>query len=272
MKTRIKNRSAFGDQGKDLLDFARTYLSNAFPNPDREGCPPDAALQSLTFNPKESQPAVTAHLAACSPCFRRYAELLTDLKSRRDAEGGVSWRHLSRWPKAHPVPAWTALACALFIAIGFGLLLRRIRQPNTSPIDTNQRPSPTEPVPSTVAYSPFSLDLSALSHERGSEQSTTEVQGRAAVPSSPLDLTLTLPLASPEGSYDLKLTSGGRAFWSKSAQARLQEGKTLVQIEADFRQIPTGNYDLEVQTSTGIRLVQPVSIQAALPKSGEHNP
>ena len=97
-------------------------------------------------------------------------------------------------------------------------------------------------------------------------------RGRATVPRSPLDLTLTLPLASPEGPYDLKLTSGGRTFWSKSAQARLQEGKTLIQIEADFRQIPTGNYDLEVQTSTGIRLVQPVSIQAALPNSGEHNP
>jgi len=272
MKTRVKHSSAFEDKGKDLLDFARTYLSNAFPNPDREGCPPDASLQSLAFNPKESHPAVTEHLAACSPCFRRYAELLAQLKSRRHAEEGLPWRRISAWSTAHPALAGTALACALFIAIGFGLLLRRIRQPNTPPIDTNQRPSPTEPVPSTVAYSPFSLDLSALSHERGSEPSTTDVQGRATVPRSPLDLTLTLPLASPEGPYDLKLTSGGRTFWSKSAQARLQEGKTLMQIEADFRQIPTGNYDLEVQTSTGIRLVQPVSIQAALPKSGAHNP
>jgi hypothetical protein len=258
MKTRIKNRSAFEDKGKDLLDFARTYLSNAFPNPDREGCPPDAVLQSLAFHPKESHPSVTEHLAACSPCFRRYAELLAELKSRRDAEEGLSWRHISSWPKSHPVLAGTALACALFIAIGFGLLLRRIRQPNTPP--------------PTVAYSPFSLDLSALSHERGSEPSTTGVQGRSAVPGSPLELTLTLPLASPEGPYDLKLTSRGRTFWSKSAQARLQEGKTLIQIEADFRQIPTGNYNLEVQCSTGMRLVQPVSIQAALPMSGEHNP
>jgi hypothetical protein len=265
MKTRVQYRSPFEDKGKDLLDFARTYLSNAFPNPDRDGCPPDAALQSLAFNPKESQPGVTEHLAACSPCFRRYAELLAELKSRMDAEEGLSWRRISAWPKAHPVLGGAVLACALFIAIGVGLLLRRIRQPNTPPIDTNRRPSPTEPVFPTVAYSPFSLDLSALSRVRGSERSTIGTQGRVAVPCSPLDLTVTLPFASEEGPYDLKLISEGRTFWSKSAQAHLHKGKTLIQVEADFRQIPSGNYNMEVQSSSGIHLIQQVSIQAVLP-------
>jgi len=81
-----------------------------------------------------------------------------------------------------------------------------------------------------------------------------------------------LPLASQEGSYDLRLTSGDRTFWSKSAQAHLLKGKTLIQVEADFRKIRTGNYNLEVQSSTGIRLVQPVSIQGASTKSGEQKP
>jgi len=81
-----------------------------------------------------------------------------------------------------------------------------------------------------------------------------------------------LPLASQEGSYDLRLTSGDRTFWSKSAQAHLLKGKTLIQVEADFRKIRTGNYNLEVQSSTGIRLIQPVSIEAALPRSLEQKP
>jgi hypothetical protein len=122
-----------------------------------------------------------------------------------------------------------------------------------------------------VAYSPFSLDLSALSPVRGSE-SATGTQRRVPVPSSPLDLTLTLPLASAEGRYDLRLTVGTDTVWSKSAQAHLVKGKTLIQVEADFRQIRTGNYSLEVQSSTGIRLVQPVSVQAASPKSAEQKP
>jgi hypothetical protein len=87
-----------------------------------------------------------------------------------------------------------------------------------------------------------------------------------------LDLTLTLPLASPEELYELKLTADNQTFWSKSAQAHLYKGKTLVRLEADFRQIPERNYNLEVRSSSGIRLVQPVSIQAASPKSGEQKP
>ena len=70
----------------------------------------------------------------------------------------------------------------------------------------------------------------------------------------------------------MKLTAGSETVWSKSAQAHLLKGKTLIQVEADFRPIRTGNYNLEVQSSTGIRLVQPVSIQGASPKSAEQKP
>lgn len=271
MRMRIKNRAALETKKRELLDFARSYLSEAFPNPDRQGCPPDAALRSLAFYPNESEPTVTEHLAVCSPCFRRYAELLAESKSQTEAQRGTSWRRVSGWTRAHPVLAGTAALCILFIAIGVGLLLHGIRQPNTPPIDTHRKPNPTEPLNPTVAYSPFNLDLSALSPVRGSE-SATGTQLRVPVPSSPLELTLTLPLASAEGRYDLRLTGGSETVWSKSAQAHLLKGKTLIQVEADFRQIPPRNYNLEVRSSSGIRLVQPVSIQAASPKSGEQKP
>ena len=264
MKTRVKNQSAFEEKSKDLLDFARNYLSNAFPNPDREGCPPDTALRSLAFNPKESQPSVTEHLAACSPCFRRYSEFLAELKAQREAAKRFSWGRILAWTRVHPVLVGTAAVCALLIAIGAGLLLRRSRLPNTPPAETHRTPASVEPLNSAVVYAPFGLDLSALSRVRGSESSATVPQ-RLAVPSSPLDLTLTLPLASKEGPYDLRVTSGDRTFWSKSAQAHLLKGKTLIQVDADFRQVPTGNYNLEVQSSSGIRLIQPVFIAPGLP-------
>jgi hypothetical protein len=268
---RIKDRAALEKKNKELLDFARSYLSEAFPNPDRQGCPPDAALRSLAFNPRESEPTVTEHLATCSPCFRRYSELLGELKSQPRVEPRLSFTRISAWSKAHPVLAGTAALCMLLIVIGVGLLLHGIRQPNTPPMDTHRKPNPTEPLNPTVAYSPFSLDLSALSPVRGSE-SATGTPRRVPVPSSPLELTLTLPLASAEGRYDLRLTGGSEIVWSKSAQAHLLKGKTLIQVEADFRQIPARNYNLEVRSSSGIRLVQPVSIQAASPKSGKQKP
>ena len=271
MRMRIKNHAALERKKRELLDFARSYLSEAFPNPDRQGCPPDAALRSLAFNPNESEPTVTEHLAVCSPCFKRYTELLAELKSQQRAEERSSWTRISVWSRAHPLLVGAALVFVLFIAIGASLLLNRIRVPNPPPLDTHRAPNPVQPVNPEVAYSPFSLDLSALSPVRGAE-SATGTQRRVSVPRSPLDMTLTLPLASPEGHYDLKLMAGSETVWSKSAQAHLLKGKTLIQVEADFRQIPPRNYNLEVRSSSGIRLVQPVSIQGASPKSAEQKP
>ena len=266
---RMKDRRAFEKKGKDLLDFANSYLSEAFPNPDRQGCPPDAALRSLALSPTESEPTVTEHLAACSPCFRRYAELLAQSRSQRAAEEKLSWARVATWSRSHPVLVGAALVCALSIAIGASLLLNRIRVPNPPPLDTHRAPNPVQPINPEVAYSPFNLNLSTLSPVRGSEPSTTGSHQRLRVPSSPLYLTLTLPLASEERSYNVRLTAGGHTLWSKSAQAHLHEGLTLIRVEADFRQVPAGSYNLEVESSTGIRLVQPVSVEAALPNSTE---
>ena len=111
MRLKFKDRRAFERRGNDFLDFARSYLSEAFPNPDRQGCPPDAALRSLAFNPTEGEPAVTEHLAACSPCFRRYRELLTELKAQREQEKRFSLDRIPVWTKAHPVLVGTAALC-----------------------------------------------------------------------------------------------------------------------------------------------------------------
>ena len=272
MRMRLKDRAALETKKRELVDFAGSYLSEAFPNPDRQGCPTDATLQSLALNPNKSEPAVTEHMAACSPCFRRYGELLTELKSQKEKEKGFSWGRISVWTKAHPVLTGTAALCLLLIAIGVGLWLRGLRQPNSPPMESNRKPNPTEPLNPTVAYLPFSVDLSTLSPVRGSEPPAIATQRRVPLPNSPLDLTLTLPLASPEELYELKLTADNQTFWSKPAQAHLHKGKTLVRLEADFRQMPARNYNFEVRSSSGIRLVQPISIQGAPPKSGEQKP
>jgi len=144
--------------------------------------------------------------------------------------------------------------------------------PNPPLVDAHRALNPVQPLNPAVTYSSFSLDLSTLSPVRGSGPSTTGSHQQVRVASSPLYLTLTLPLASEERSYNLSLTAGGRTFWSKSAQAHLQNGQTLIRVEADFRQVPAGSYNLEVESSTGVRLVQPVSIETALPNSTEQKP
>ena len=269
MRMRLNDPTTLERNGRELLDFARSYLSEAFPNPDRQGCPPDAALRSLAFNPSESEPKVTEHLAVCSPCFRRYTELLAQLKSQRAAEERLPWKAISAWSRAHPLLAGAALVSTLFIAIGASLLLNRVRVTNPPPLDAHRAPTPVQPVNPEVAYWPFSLDLSQVSPIRGFKPPTIGSQRRVRVPNSALDLTLTLPLGSEEQSYLVRLRAGSNTFWSKSAQAHLHNGQILIRVEADFRQVPVGSYNLEVESSNGIRLTQPIIIDAAFPNGTE---
>ena len=271
MRTRIKNRRELEDKSKDILAFARSYLAGAFPNPDRHGCPPDEALQSLTVNPRATEEGITEHIASCTPCFKRYSELLIEVKSQKAVDEELPWNGLSGWFRAHPLLVGAALACALFIAIGVGLWIR-FSVPNPPPLETHQPRKPTSPVNPVVAYSPLSLDLTNISPIRGSKPPTTGSQSRVRLPGSPLDLTLSLPLGSEEQTYSVSLKAAGRTFWSKSTTAHLNKGQTLIRVQADLSQVPAGNYNLEVKSAAGIRLIQPVSIQVTLPNGTGQNP
>lgn len=269
---RIKDRSGLERQSKEFLAFAHSYLSDAFPNPDRQGCPPDEALRSLAVNPSESQATITEHIASCSPCFRRYSELLTEVKVQKAADERLSWKGIFGWFRAHPVLVGAALAGALFIAIGARFLWIRFSVPNPPPLETHQPHNPTSPANPEVAYSPFALDLTNISPIRGSNPPPTGSQRRVRVPGSSLDLTLSLPLGSEEQTYSVSLKAAGRQFWSKSAEAHLNKGQILLRVQADLRQVPAGNYNLEVKSAAGIRLIQPVSIQVALPNGTGQKP
>jgi hypothetical protein len=68
---------------EEFLNFAHSYLSEAFPNPQRNGCPSDWDLIEMSERPNEAKHAsVSCHLSFCSPCFNRYMEILGDLKRR----------------------------------------------------------------------------------------------------------------------------------------------------------------------------------------------
>ena len=73
-----EKRNDFNEE--EFFGFAKKYLSEAFPNPERLDCPPDSDLIGLAERPKEADPFVSQHLTCCSPCFNRYMEILGDLK------------------------------------------------------------------------------------------------------------------------------------------------------------------------------------------------
>ena len=65
---------------EEFFGFAKSYLSEAFPNPQRIDCPPDSELTRLAEHPREADPSVSQHLTSCSPCFNRYMEILSEQK------------------------------------------------------------------------------------------------------------------------------------------------------------------------------------------------
>jgi hypothetical protein len=82
-----KERPEFNDEFNEpeFLCFAKSYLSEAFPNPQRIGCPPDYDLQRMAEHPVEARDAaVSEHLTCCSPRFKRYMEILAGLKQGSD--------------------------------------------------------------------------------------------------------------------------------------------------------------------------------------------
>ena len=67
---------------QELLDFAKSCLSEAFPNPQRPGCPSDSELIEISERPNEAKhPQASERLTLCSPCFNRYMEILGDLEA-----------------------------------------------------------------------------------------------------------------------------------------------------------------------------------------------
>ncbi len=257
----MKRRLDIDEQ--QLLRFARRHLSEAFPNPARIGCPSDPQLESMAVQPQQADAAVGEHLTFCSPCFNRYLDLLVEVRHEHLGQKRPLWKEILAWPATTPMRIGGVTVAGLLLSLlAYFVAIQREGPRN-----------PTAPLPGIqgvpVALSPYALDLSELSPTRGSRVPKTDSHGRIRVPKSLLDLTLTLPLGSEEQLYRITLSTGGQIFWSQSAQAHLHNGQILIRTEVDFTKVPPGTYNLEVESSSGIRLTQPLLIEAALPKGAE---
>jgi hypothetical protein len=252
----IKKREIF-EGHQDLFDFARAYLSEAFPNPDRAGCPKDHVLSSLARNPRKGDPSIADHVTCCSPCFNAYLVHLEQARAEAEQScqtfrtAGIRWSLLS------------ASVAIVLLLLFYALLIKPQNEPNTTqrlPAPISQPASPAQtPVLASVRVL---LDLTTGTPERGHQsRSHTLIQ---RIPAEPrLDLTLRLPIGSEAVIYSVSLSSGQRTEWSRAARARIEEGEPVLNMLVDFSHIPGGNYELVV-ASKGQRLRLPVVIARPL--------
>ena len=96
---------------EELLLSARSYLSEAFPNPERTGCPSDDALRLMAIRPVGSDPSLSEHLMCCSPCFNAYMGHLSEARAKVRK---TIW--IKRSAVAFGIAAVLAIAAYLFLA------------------------------------------------------------------------------------------------------------------------------------------------------------
>jgi len=260
VRIRATERDACGKEG-DLLAFARSYLSEAFPNPERTGCPPDDALRLLAIRPMQSDESVSEHLTSCSPCFNTYMACLAETRVE-----AIQYQRPRRITWVRQSAAVLCVAAILVIAAYLFITKRRtapIVAPRTPvPMPASGTPDHTQ---AAAIYPAVLIDLSNVSPTRGSKRGRGGSVAQMIPSGSPLDLTVRLPLGSEERLFSITLRSGRHIVWSESTQARRENGDTLLRVHADFRDITTGLYNLQV-ASTGKRFSVPVVIEDALPR------
>jgi hypothetical protein len=214
------------DDERRPLDLFEQAALHAYPNPQRSGCPGADFLRLLAINRRSisvQDPRLT-HVARCSPCFQEFAAL-------RDAQA----RRRSRL-RLLPIAAGVLLA-----AIGVTAYLERSR---LFPVASSGASA------QAGGYIAALLDLKDRSAVRGVSKPTAEEPkpDSLKLPREKLNLTVTLPFASPAGEYEIQvLKKIGHPLLSTSGAANIQSGLTMLSVHLDISGLAPGRYLLGIR-------------------------
>jgi hypothetical protein len=182
--------------------FEDVYL-NAYPNPERVGCPGLDVLRGLATKELPISHPAREHIARCSPCFKEFRELQQKIQARRRRK-------------------LLATAAGIVIACGTGITLTQFHFHE-----------------SVIAR----WDLQNASSSRDFNDYQQPVHLEAPAKKGPI--AVTLPLGSEPGQYEVELRhdrNSGAIKTFKSTAALSNGGKTVLQITADFSDLPVGDY------------------------------
>jgi hypothetical protein len=242
-----KNRVRITEQ--HLLGFARSYLSEMFQNPGREGCPSPDALRGFAEHSTRSEALISTHLSFCSPCFNTYLACLERARLR-----------MQRVRRGQRIKI-TVTAAIVFSLICF-LLITKYRHPETASRADIVGPQSRSSLQMHGTATPVSvlIDLGNVSPVRG----VPDVEPSPAppvIPSSPsVNLTLKLPFSSEDRNYSISLNSRGSAVWLLTAEPHFNHGRALLHTHADFSRVLPGRYELIV-VAKGFRVTVPVLVK-----------
>jgi hypothetical protein len=238
---------------RHLLGFARSYLSEMFPNPARQGCPSPDALRRFAEHSTRSEGSISSHLSFCSPCFNTYLACLERARLR-----------IQRVRRVQRIKT-TVMAAIVFSLICFLLISksRRLETASRTNLIAAQSRSSLQVHGITTPVSVL-IDLGNASPLRGVPNIKRGATPPVIPSNSSVNLILKLPFGSEHRNYSIKLNSHGSAVWLRTANPRFDHGQALLHTHADFSQVSPGRYELVV-VAKDFRVSVPVVIENIAP-------
>lgn len=203
------------EQHRRMLELLEQAALHDYPNPERKDCPGPEFLQRLA-NDRASidlnDPRIT-HVARCSPCYREF------LLYRKAARNKTITRRA--------LMGAGGIAAAVTALVG----VRTFHK------------TPSDPWINEV------IDLSRNQITRGTDSNATPATQKINLPPKRLDLTITLPFASPEGDYQVEVLNadGKQADVHASGKAFLKDGKTLLHVRLNLSALHPDSYQIGIR-------------------------
>ena len=238
-------------------DLLNDFLLERFPNPERIGCPDDKTLRAFAEDRLPPGSSPLEHVSSCSECYaeyRHYRQDWKDSESVADDKAGQTAGAISidseRSRLAALVPSDTAerskkrssvlpwsVAASLLVILGGGIFLAKDHR---TAVPAAEVASNAKPVSADV-------DLFNAVTTRGSSNDEPMPLEEVALPSSMVNLAVTLPRFSQTGSYQV-LVSKDRAAKDVVArgvgQATEVDKKVTLSVSLDLRHAAPGMYFL----------------------------
>lgn len=221
------------EQNSDLL---KDFLLEAFPNPERKGCPDEQTLKALAEGRLEVDHPATLHVGSCSECYSEFRNYRQDWKEGKPTKIELASASVVEPPiwSSRPL-AYLAIAASLLLACGVGGY-EAYRHTQTS---RSEQVASALPVYRTV-------DLFEAGTLRGVGDDPTPLQA-VSLPTAVVHLSITLPRFSQSGVYRITVSRdrAGRDLTANGeGAAKESDGKTRVDVTLDLRQAKAGMYFL----------------------------
>ena len=233
-------------------DLLNDFLLEAFPNPDRKGCPDEKTLRAFAEDRLPAGNPVLEHVGSCSECYAEYRHYRQDWKeSGRESTHSVTFAPLSepnplvvsKRPVASTRAARTkglpwAVTAAFLLVAGSGLYF----------VKEHHAPATAGALVSSAGPVAANVDLfNAVTVRGGGSGDEPMPLKEVSLPSSIVQLNVTLPRFSESGPYRIvvaKDRAGTDIVARGMGDAVDLQGKVSVVVTLDLRNAAPGMYFL----------------------------